>query len=71
MSQEAEELFKAAVSLPEAERAALVVKLLDSIAGDADVSSAQARESASRLAALEAGELELIDSDEALRLING
>ena len=69
MSHRAEDLYEAAVALPEPERAVLVVKLLDSIGGGPEVTEAQTRESASRLVAMKAGELALVDHDEALRLI--
>lgn len=71
MSREAEQLLEAALALPESERAALVMRLLDSMRDDASVSEAQATESASRLAALHAGELDVVDDDEAMSLING
>lgn len=44
MTSEAEELFRAAAALPEVERAALVVRLLDSISADADVAVSRTRE---------------------------
>jgi hypothetical protein len=70
MSYEFEKLFDAAVALPEAERAVLVIKLVDSIGGDPTILSAQGRESVSRLVALETGELDAIDNDETLRPIH-
>jgi hypothetical protein len=70
MSAEPDELYEAAVALPEEKRAELVMKLLDSLGVDPDVAAAQAAESAARLAAIESGELETVDEDEAFRLIN-
>lgn len=71
MRYEADELYEAAVALPETERAVLVVKLLDSIGSTPEVMAAQAGESVSRLAAMKAGELDVVDDDGAFRLING
>lgn len=68
MSREAEKLYEAAVALPQDERAALVMKLLDSIAPSSD---AQIQESLSRLSALEAGTLDDMDDDAAMRLTAG
>ena len=70
MSAEPDDLYEAAVALPEDKRAALVMKLLDSMGVDPAVADAQAAESASRLAAIGTGELEVVDDDEAMRLIN-
>ncbi|MBK8237068.1 MAG: addiction module protein [Deltaproteobacteria bacterium] len=71
MTSEAEELFRAAAALPEVERAALVVRLLDSIAAPSDVVASQADESRRRLAAAQAGDVEMLDDDDAWRLISG
>jgi putative addiction module component (TIGR02574 family) len=70
MTREAEKLLEAAATLPPAERAALVVRLLDSIAApDDDVAAAQRSESTARLDALRDGAIELIDDDDAMRMI--
>jgi hypothetical protein len=69
MRPEAEKVYEAAVALSEEQRAELVVKLLDSMAQS--MRGAQARESLSRLAALDAGELETLDHDAAMRMISG
>lgn len=71
VTREAEELFRAAAALPEIERAALVVRLLDSIAAATDVVAAHADESRDRLAAAQAGDVEILDDDDASRLISG
>jgi len=72
MSRETEALLKAAATLPAAERAALVVRLLDSIAApDDDVTEAQRSESRDRLDAARSEALDLIDDDDAMRMING
>lgn len=72
MSREAEALLEAAASLPAAERAALVVRLLDSIAAPEDeVAEAQRSESRARLDAARSEALDLIDDDDAMRMING
>lgn len=71
MAYKTDDLYDAAVALPETERAVLVVRLLDSIGGTPEVMAAQAGESVSRLAAMEAGDLEVVDNDAAFRLING
>jgi putative addiction module component (TIGR02574 family) len=72
MSREAEALLKAAATLPAAERAALVVRLLDSIAApEDDVAEAQRSESRARLDAARSDALDLIDDDDAMRMING
>jgi putative addiction module component (TIGR02574 family) len=72
MSREAEALLKAAATLPPAERAALVVRLLDSIAApEDDVAEAQRSESRARLDAARSDALDLIDDDDAMRMING
>jgi hypothetical protein len=68
---EAEELFRAAAALPEIERAALVVRLLDSIASEADVVASHTDESRDRLAAAHAGSLEVLDEEDAWRVITG
>ncbi|MFO0631982.1 MAG: addiction module protein [Nannocystaceae bacterium] len=70
MTREAEELFRAAAALPEAERAALVVRLLDNIA-EADVVASHADESRDRFSAAQAGSVESLDDDDAWRLISG
>ncbi len=71
VTREAEELFRAAAALPETERAALVVRLLDSISAEADVVASHADESRDRLAAAQAGSVETLDDDDAWRLISG
>lgn len=71
MTREAEELLRAAAALPEIERAALAVRLLDSIAGADDVVASHADESRDRLAAVQAGNVEVLDDDDAWRLITG
>lgn len=70
--REAEELFDAAVTLPPDERAELVMRLLDSIAApDDDLAAAQASESRARLDAARDGAIDLIDDDDAMRMIMG
>ena len=69
MRSETEKLYQAAVALSEDQRAELVVKLLDSISQP--TRGSQDRESLSRLAALDADELELIDHAAAMRIIAG
>lgn len=71
VTSEAEELFRAAAALPEVERAALIVRLLDSIAAQSDVVASQADESRRRLAAAQVGDVEILDDDDAWRLISG
>lgn len=71
VTRETEELFRAAAASPEIERAALVVRLLDSIASDDDAVASQANESRDRLAAAQAGGVEILDDDDAWRLISG
>lgn len=71
VTREAEELFRAAAALPEIERAALVVRLLDSIAGEGDVVASHADESTARLAAVREGGVEILADDDAWRLISG
>lgn len=71
VTREAEELFRAAAALPEIERAALVVRLLDSIAGEGDVVASHADESKARLAAVREGGVEILADDDAWRLISG
>jgi len=72
MTREAEELLEAATNLPAAERAALVVRLLDSIAApEDDVAEAQRSESRARLDAARGGEIDLLDDDDAMRMIAG
>ncbi len=71
MTREAEELLEVAVRLPAKERAKLVVRLLDSIADPEanDVVEAQRSESRVRLDAARRGEIELVDDDDAMRMI--
>lgn len=72
MTREAEKLLEAAATLPPAERAALVVRLLDSIAApDDEVAAAQRSESSARLDALRDGAIDLVDDDDAMRMITG
>jgi putative addiction module component (TIGR02574 family) len=72
MTREAEKLLEVAATLPAEDRAALVVRLLDSIAGPADdVAEAQRSESRERLDAVHDGELELLEDDDAMRMIAG
>jgi putative addiction module component (TIGR02574 family) len=72
MTREAEELLEAAQNLPAAERAALVVRLLDSIAApEDDVAEAQRSESRARLDAALGGEIDILDDDDAMRMIAG
>jgi putative addiction module component (TIGR02574 family) len=72
MTREAEKLLEAAATLPPAERAALVVRLLDSIAApDDDVAAAQRSESRARLDAVRNGAIDLVDDDDAMRMIAG
>jgi putative addiction module component (TIGR02574 family) len=72
MTREAEKLLEVAVTLVPAERAALVVRLLDSIAApDDDVTAAQRFESRARLDAARDGAIDLVDDDDAMRMIAG
>lgn len=71
VAREAEELFRAAAALPEIKRAALVVRLLDSIGGAGDVVASHAGESKARLAAVREDGVEILDDDDAWRLISG
>lgn len=72
MTREAEALLEAAARLPAAERAALVVQLLDSIAApEDDVAEAQRSESRARLDAARSDAFDLLDDDDAMRMING
>lgn len=72
MTREAEELLEAATTPPAAERAALVVRLLDSIAGpDDDVAGSQRTEGHARLDAARGGAIDLLDNDDAMRMIAG
>ena len=70
MSKEAQQLLAAALSLPEADRAALVVDLLSSIRADADVEAAHVSETKERLTAHQRGDLEEVSQEAALRLIS-
>jgi putative addiction module component (TIGR02574 family) len=72
MTREAEKLFAVAATLPPAERAELVVRLLDSIAApDDEVTAAQRSESRARLDAVRDGAIDLVDDDDAMRMIAG
>lgn len=72
MTRKAEELLEVAATLPAEERAALVVRLLDSIAAaDDDVAEAQRSESRARLDAARGGALDVVDDDDAMRMIAG
>lgn len=72
MTREAEKLLEVAATLPPAERAALAVRLLDSIAApDDDVAAAQRSESRARLDAARDGAIDLVDEDDAIRMIAG
>ena len=70
MTKEAQQLLAAALSLPEAERAALVVDLLSSIQPDIGTSAAHLAESRGRLAAFRSGQLDEVSNEAALRLIS-
>lgn len=69
MSKEAQELLAQAIALPETERAALVVRLLDSLRADPEIDAAHTAESLARLVGVRSGELAVLTSDDALRLI--
>ena len=69
MSGDGEELFELAVTLPASERAALVIRLLDSIATPGAAATGQHAESLDRLDAARAGALERLDDDDAMRLL--
>lgn len=72
MTREAEELLEAAATLAPGERAELVVRLLDTIAApDDDLAAAQKSESRARLDAVRVGAIELVDHDDAMRMIVG
>lgn len=70
MTHEAEQVLQIAAALPWDERAALIVRLLDSIAApDDDVTGAQRSESRARLDAARSEAIDLIDEDDAMRMI--
>jgi len=71
MSNEAHRVLAAAVALPEQERAALTVHTLDTIRATPTVPAQHAAESVERLAAIRRGEIAVLSSDDAWRLING
>lgn len=63
MTREAQELFDLAVALPASERAALVVRLLDSITAPGAAAAAQSTESLDRIHAARAGSLDILDDE--------
>lgn len=72
MTREAEEILAIAEKLSVEERARLAVRLLDSIAAPdehTEIAEAQRAESRSRLDAARAGELEIVDDEDAMRMI--
>lgn len=72
MTREAEELIEAAPALPLVDRAALVVRLLDSIsAPNDDVAAAHRSESRGPLEAAYDGGIGFVDDDDAMRMIGG
>ncbi len=72
MTRETEKLLEVAETLAPAERVALVVRLLDGIAApDGDVAAAQRSESRARLDAARDGAIDLVDDDDAMRMITG
>jgi putative addiction module component (TIGR02574 family) len=72
MTREAERLLEIAATLPPAERAAPVVRLLDSIAApDEDVAAAQQCESRARLDAARDGAIDVVEDEDATRIIAG
>lgn len=68
MSNEAQKLIVAAIALPEEDRAVIIVELLESITPK-ELSDAQRAESSSRLEALDRGHFEVLDDDEAARVL--
>lgn len=70
MTKQAQQLLAAALTLPEEERATLVVDLLASIRPDAQRSAAQLDESRARLAAHQSGLNVAISNDDAMRLVS-
>ena len=71
MSKDVEKILEAALALPADERAELVASILSSIDEDPGVVSAQLEESRARLSAFRRGELNVLSSEDALRLIAG
>jgi putative addiction module component (TIGR02574 family) len=71
MSKDVEKILEAALALPADERAELVASILSSIDEDPAVVSAQLAESRARLSAFRRGELNVLSSEDALRLIAG
>jgi putative addiction module component (TIGR02574 family) len=72
MTREAEEILAIAEKLSVEERARLAMRLLDSIAAPderTEIAEAQRAESRSRLDAARAGELEVVDDEDAMRMI--
>ncbi len=65
----ADEVFEAAAALPTRERASLVVRLLDTIAAPDELATAHVGESLGRLEAARAGLIDLVDDEDAQRLI--
>ena len=73
MTREAEKLLEVAAKLPAEDRAKLAVRLLDSIAAPAEqtnIAEAQRTESRSRLDSVRSGEIELVDDEDARRMIS-
>lgn len=72
MTREAEKLLEVASRLSVEDRARLAVRLLDSIAApDAvtEVAEAQSAESRSRLEAARAGDAEILEDEDAMRML--
>ena len=71
MSKESPALLAAAVALPEEERAALAIQLLDSIRQAGTLSDDQLQESLDRMKSLRSGTHATVSAEDALRLIEG
>ena len=72
MSEDAASLLEAALQLPTEDRAAFADSLLASLEPiDDGVAAAWAEEIKARFAAIDAGEVQLIDHDEAMKAIAG
>lgn len=70
MPRDTKELYTTAAALPERERAILIMRLRETLCPP-QTQQLHNEESVARLHALLAGELELIEHSEAMRLISG
>ena len=73
MTQAGEQLVTAALRLPAGDRGELIVSLIESLDTEADAGAGEAwsDEIARRLQEIDDGQVEMIDWDEARRLIRG